>query len=154
MGIKLYHLLHPEQPCRDVWNGDWIPRGCKTTGRAGDLWAAPQLWWGVCGEAQMEPDWKRLAEAGEMFGLAQSLPSCALHQPLPWKVLKREVQLFIQTGTILGRGGGLLLAIVSHLLCVLPTLCCVSKEGNEALCCFSSPDTSNFWRTGPLYSLY
>lgn len=41
------------------------------------LWTSPQLWWGVCGEAQLEPDQKGPAETGELFGLAQSLLPCA-----------------------------------------------------------------------------
>lgn len=44
--------------------------------------------------------------------------------PLPWNVLERELQPFVQTGATSGRDGGLLPAIVSHLLSVLSTLLC------------------------------
>lgn len=52
--------------------------------------------------------------------------------------------------------GGMVLCSLQqcHIYFVSCPHCCVSKERNAALCCFSSLDTSNFWRTGPLYLLY
>lgn len=45
-GDKLCHLFHPEQFLGD---GGCIPRRCKTTSRAGALWAAPEM------KTQMKP---------------------------------------------------------------------------------------------------
>lgn len=59
------HLFHPEQFLGDC---GCIPRRCKTTNRAGVLWAAPQM------KTQMKTHWGRAAEAGEMLHLLSCPP--------------------------------------------------------------------------------
>lgn len=71
--------------------------------------------------------------------------------PLPWDVPEREQQPFTRAGVISGRDGVLLIAIVSRSPPLPSTL---GEEGNAALCWFSSPAVSHFWRPGPLYSLH
>lgn len=106
----------------------------------------------VCGETQTKPGWGGTAEAGEMLQFPPSLP---------WRALQQKGRHFCPVMCWRGkrnhshrlRGFWAQMVLCSLWSCQTHLLFHprphVTKEVNAALCWFSSPVTSHFWRPGP-----